>query len=83
MTEADHSGPLLVSQDRVLRAMQFWEAEHIRRNGPLDHVSLPLAVSKLADLLGVMWYENESQASLLATSSVGILILEAERRNGA
>lgn len=73
---------IVVSESRVVQAMAYWEREHIARNGPLDRISLPKAVSGLADLLGAMWFEHEVSARLPLDSGVANLILEAEKHAG-
>lgn len=68
---------MIVTESQLLQAMQFFEAKHIAEFGPLDKVSLPPPVSKLADLLGAMWYANEKEAALPDAGKTAALLREA------
>jgi hypothetical protein len=68
---------MIVTDVQILAAMNFWSAEHVRAHGPLDGVSLPKKCSRLADLLGAMWYAKETQATIPDTSELAQLIAAA------
>lgn len=68
---------MIVTQEQIVAAMQFHEQRHVAANGPLDRIGLPAAVSKLADLLGTMWYAREPQAQVSDTSAIATLLREA------
>jgi hypothetical protein len=65
---------MIVNQSEVVASMQYWERKHVAEHGPLDGVSLPKACSKLADLLGAMWFGQESSAQLKDESEIANLI---------
>lgn len=65
---------MIVSQDKVTQAMGFWEKRHLDSGGTLDGVSLPKECSKLADLLGVMWFHKEHEATIPDESELARLI---------
>lgn len=58
--------------------MAHWEHIHIAKRGPLDGVTLPRECSKLADLLGMMWFEKEEEASIPDGSEIAQLISAAD-----
>jgi hypothetical protein len=67
-----------ISETQIVRAMRFFEEQHIALNGPLDGVNLPVACSKLADVLGVMWYDKTSVAEVDSDSEVAQLVHACE-----
>lgn len=71
-------GSIVFSEERVVAAMRYWERKHIEENGPLDRITLPPDVSRLATLLGVMWFEREREALVSCISPIAQLILKAE-----
>ena len=69
---------ITISETQIVRAMRFFEARHIAVHGPLDGVNLPRECSKLADVLGVMWYEKTSVAQVDSASEVVQLVHSCE-----
>ena len=65
---------MIVTQTEIIRAMAYWEKSHIAQNGPLDGVTLPRECSKLADLLGRMWFEREDETQVPDESETANLI---------
>ena len=68
---------MIVSQEDVLQAMAHYERVHVASHGPLDGVTLPKNCSKLADLLGLMWFHQEAEATVPDDSALAALIIEA------
>jgi len=69
---------MIVTQETVMRAMAHWERIHIAKHGPLDGVTLPRECSRLADLLGMMWFAKEDEASIPDGCEVAQLIANAD-----
>lgn len=69
---------MIVTQNSVISAMAHWEQIHIAKHGPLDGVTLPRECSKLADLLGMMWFEKEDSASIPDGCEIAQLISAAD-----
>lgn len=72
---------MIVQQKDLVEAMIYWERAHIEKHGPLDGVNLPKECSKLADLLGLMWFENENEAQIPDGSEVAALVTAAASRH--
>lgn len=72
---------LVVTEAQIQQAMRHYE----QLAGPGDGVAICREVSKLADLLGAMWFANEKEASLPAESDVARLLAGAlgERADAA
>jgi hypothetical protein len=68
---------MIVTDAQVVAAMAFWENAHIAEHGPLDRVTLPGQCSRLAELLGAMWFARESQAQIAEHSAVAQLLLQS------
>lgn len=65
---------MIVTQEQVVQAMAHHEALHVQAHGPLDGVTLPKNCSKLADLLGSMWFHQDHVAELPDDSPLAALI---------
>lgn len=74
---------MIVNEKQVTDAMKFWETQHTREHGPSDGIAIPKTVSKLADLLGAMWYSKEKQADIPDASQVALLIAQAHTEESA
>lgn len=74
---------MIVNEKQVTDAMKFWETQHTREHGPSDGIAIPKTVSKLADLLGAMWYSKERQAEIPDASQVALLITQAHTQESA
>lgn len=72
-TTEDGPRMLVVTDVQVQAAMSHFE----RANGRGDGISISKEVSKLADLLGAMWYARESEAQVPSSSKIGQLLLQA------
>ena len=74
---------MIVSQADVLQAMAHHERVHIELHGPLDGVTLPNNCAKLADLLGLMWFHKEAQATIPDESQLADLIAQSRHTPAA
>lgn len=64
---------ITVSDVQIQAAMAFYEA----KAGKRDVLVICKEVSKLADILGVMWYEKRTDTKVHSGSQVAALLLEA------
>lgn len=62
-----------ISEHQITKAMGFFEA----RAGQRDGITIPKEVSKLADVLGVMWHEKTRKSVLENDHPVCALLVEA------
>lgn len=69
---------MIVTESQVVAAMHHFEIEHTQVHGPLDGLSLPPKCSRLADLLGTMWFHGETSAQIPDHSDIATLILSAQ-----
>lgn len=60
----------LVTEAQIHKAMAYYEAAA----GPRDGITICKEVSRLADLLGVMWFQKETVAEIPASSTVYTLL---------
>ena len=72
---------MIVTELEIIAAMQYWEDEHIRKNGPLDRITLPKECAKLADLLGTMWYVKTDTAQIQDGGESHTLMSQALNRD--
>lgn len=68
---------MIVTEEQIVAAMHRWESDHTQTHGPLDGLTLPKQCSKLAELLGTMWYHRETSAEIPDESDIANLILAA------
>jgi hypothetical protein len=68
---------MIVTERQVQTALQYWGDLHKVSRGCPDKITLPKECSKLADLLGAMWWTHESEARLPDDHAVTALILQA------
>lgn len=66
---------MIVTEAQITKAMIHWENAHKQAGGKLDGISIPKECSKLADLLGVMWFHGEQEAEIPDGSPLAQLIL--------
>lgn len=64
---------LLVTEAHIVTAMKFHEAQA----GARDGITICKEVSKLADLLGAMWFAHEAVATIPSDCRVADLLHEA------
>lgn len=68
---------MIVNEAQVICAMQHWERLHIAANGPLDRINLPKECNLLAEILGTMWFQKETQTEVPDDSEIARLIKES------
>lgn len=68
---------MIVSEAKIIQAMQYWEDKHVAEHGPLDKISIPKACSQLVDVLGPMWFAHETEVQIKDDSRVAELIKKA------
>ncbi len=64
---------ITVSEAQIQAVMLFYE----QKNGKPDGLSIGKEVSKLADVLGVMWFEKAVSMNVPIKSQVAALLTEA------
>ena len=64
---------IVLTEDQIVSAMKHYE----KLAGPRDGITICKQVSKLADLLAIMWCEHEKEALVRADSAVAVLVREA------
>lgn len=76
---ADHQAPpVWASQEELVRAMIWHEAKAlIASTTPRDPIALAPACSKIADVLGLLWWERRDGMYLQADHRVVALLREA------
>lgn len=69
---------MIVSEEDITQAMQRCEDRYVRAHGPLDKIHLPKDCATLCDLLGTMWFHNETQANIPDESPLAKLIKDTD-----